>query len=136
MFDAIEYLKLATAAERQTRHPDLERDEKVLADFLSALADSMRGKVEKSRTAPATPALDPARLGPITALFTRTSIHKGIERGAPQLFFVIHTPQFDQAAQALRLFHLQPLPLNLQFIRQQAPSLARSFPPAEDFRID
>lgn len=136
ILDTLEYLKRAIKAESQTRHLDLEQDQQLLADFKRGFANTLRKYVARSQPDRSQPPPDPARFRPVSELFTQVSFQKSVQRGAPQLLFVVGTRKFDVAAQALRLFHLSPLPINVQTLRQLTRGASQDLPGDVDLCIE
>lgn len=136
MLAALEYLKRVVELEQQGQHPDLSHDEQMLANFRRLLGELLQKRLAQAQPVRAKVLPDPARFQPLAELCTGITVQKSVERGAPQLLFVIQTRKFDLALQALQLFHLTLLPLNVQFMRQISGPDNKMFPQEADFWIE
>ena len=133
IMDAIEYLALAVEAEQQAGHPYLAQDERLKADLVQSFGEILREQVSQFQPHRAMPPVDPAQFRPLSALFSQITLEQANVDGKPQLLFVVHTTQFDAAAQVLRLFPLSPLPVNLRSLREMG---AEGLPDGIDLWIE
>lgn len=132
---AIEYLELAVQAEKQTRSLELERDQKLLDELIAGTSRSLCKRAAAPAPTPDSK-FDPAKLAKPETLFTKISWRKVTERGGPELQFVLHTKRFEEAAQALRLFHLSVLSVNIKFMRENVAGADSAFPKGVDLMLD
>ncbi len=116
--EMLEYQKLAVTAEKQINHPDSARDEKILNEFIENFSAHLRKKVISQQRPQKPNPFERGRVYPWPELFEKISVRKVVERGLPELVFVVHTQHFDAAAYLLHVFRMTLLPVNIPLLRQ------------------